>query len=653
MCHGRYICFMNRIRRQYMVALGLFSLPVLFSAWQPEPKFIFASERHYSSATNLVDTGLPEGYNQLFAGSGVCLKCHGPDSLGVASVDMNGNDVNVVSDWRSTIMANSAKDPFWRAKVSHETLLYPQHQQDIETKCTSCHAPLGHFNALHLGNNTYSMADALADPLALDGVSCLACHQQTDAEPLFSGHLHYDTFKVAYGPYQFPLVSPMLTQTGYKPEYSPHISDANICAGCHTLITQTLDYDGNPTENYFVEQATYHEWLNSVYTDSVSCQGCHMPSLDKWPVYLVTGSQTDARNPFFLHELVGGNVSMLKLLQKNVETLGLTANEAQFEETIQKTLHMLQQRTLLADLRLVMRTDTQATFSLKLTNLAGHKFPSGYPSRRAFVEFFVATEDGDTLFHSGAFDTDNFELYGQNPDYEPHYDTIVSEEEVQIYELVMGDVNGDVTTVLLRAKQPLKDNRLPPAGFSQTHPVYDTTQIAGAALADQNFNFENGVEGTGTDHITFLVPTTQANQLLIATARVWYQPMPPKWNQEMFAHSTADIDLFKNLLSDSDRSPVLVAQDTAWAAPIVASVELSQKPSKAVVSPIPSASGTVRLSVFKPCKVTVLALSGKVMGSAVRFGAGVHEMQVPKGVSLLLIQYEDESAEVLKVLSLR
>ncbi len=637
-----------KVKNQWLVVALLLGVPFLFAALQPGPEQVPAVPAHPVFGAGILDTGLPEGYNNLFAGSGVCLRCHGFDTLGVASVDMDGQDVNVVNDWRSTMMANAARDPFWRAKVSHEVLLYPQHQQAIEDKCTRCHAPLGHFNAVHTGAGPYSIAQMEADPLALDGVSCLACHQQADVEPEFSGHLEYDTFKVAYGPYQFPLVSPMLTETGYKPTFSPHISDANACAGCHTLITETLDFDGNPSGDHFVEQATYHEWLNSAYADSVSCQGCHMPNLDKWQVYLVTGSQTDPRNPFFLHELVGGNVTMLKLLQGNIETLGLKASEAQFEETIRKTLHMLQQRTLEAELQLVERNESEAVFELKLRNLAGHKFPSGYPSRRAFVEFFVATEGGDTLFHSGAFDTTNFELYAQNPDFEPHYDTVTSEEQVQIYELVMGDVNGEVTTVLLRAKQPVKDNRLPPLGFAQSHPAWDTTLIAGGALTDPNFNLENGSEGSGSDRIAFVVPSGNAAELLVATARVWYQSVPPKWNQELFAHSSPEIDLFKDLLGAADRSPVLVAQDTAWAAPFVAEEEPAPAPLHATIRPVPSPDGRVWLTVPKPCTVTVFTPSGNVVRSYEQLPAGTHQLHLPKGISLLLIKYADGTEEVVK-----
>ncbi|MBK7084529.1 MAG: hypothetical protein IPH53_07620 [Flavobacteriales bacterium] len=43
----------------------------------------------------------------------------------------------------------------------------------------------------------------------------------------------------------------------------------------------------------------------------------------------------------------------------------------------------------------------------------------------------------------------------------------------------MGDVNGDVTTVLERAASTINDNRLVPQGFSTAHYAYDTTRIEG------------------------------------------------------------------------------------------------------------------------------------------------------------------------------
>ena len=48
------------------------------------------------------------------------------------------------------------------------------------------------------------------------------------------------------------------------------------------MVTETLNYEGELTGDYFVEQATYHEWLNSDYeVENKTCQECHMPALEK------------------------------------------------------------------------------------------------------------------------------------------------------------------------------------------------------------------------------------------------------------------------------------------------------------------------------------------------------------------------------------
>ena len=65
----------------------------------------------------MLQDSLPVQYNGLFAGSGACVNCHGYDEDGMASTTSGGQDVNVVDDWRASIMGNSGKDPYWIAKV--------------------------------------------------------------------------------------------------------------------------------------------------------------------------------------------------------------------------------------------------------------------------------------------------------------------------------------------------------------------------------------------------------------------------------------------------------------------------------------------------------------------------------------------------------
>ncbi len=127
-----------------------------------------------NNSSNEIKNELPTGFNELFAGSGECALCHSD------MVNSQGESISIVDDWRSSMKANAARDPFWRAKVSHEGLVNPGHAEVLEDVCTKCHAPMGHFNAHHNGQPLYSIEEMENDPLAMDGVSCTACHQITD-----------------------------------------------------------------------------------------------------------------------------------------------------------------------------------------------------------------------------------------------------------------------------------------------------------------------------------------------------------------------------------------------------------------------------------------------------------------------------------------
>ena len=451
------------------VGFILVSLGLLLSGAMLRPRHMHEGGQPYHTQTfRMAYGGLPDTTNSLFTGSGKCAGCHGKDPNHFASlagqtfppVPMpEGWDVNVTDDWRSSLMANSAKDPFWKAKVKHEVLVNPSHQLDLEDKCTSCHAPLGHFAAHNDGELHYTMAALVQDSLALDGVSCLACHQQSlDAGNTFSGELTFDD-SMAYGPYgagkdEPPLYDlPMVTYAAYEPAYGAHIASGEICAGCHSLVTQTTDMEGEYTGANYVEQATYHEWLNSAYADDgedpQTCNACHLPRIED-PVIISSGYVfLEPRVPYGLHYMVGGNAQMLEIMRDNVDELGLSATAEQFDSTLAQTRKMLREQTIDID---VVSSDWSdewgGNLELKLTNKAGHKFPSGYPARRSWVE--VRARIGDqTLWHSGAWSTENGSIIGVDEaglsSYEPHHDVISDEGQVQIYELVAADVTGSPT----------------------------------------------------------------------------------------------------------------------------------------------------------------------------------------------------------------
>ncbi|MBK9759434.1 MAG: hypothetical protein IPO90_05550 [Flavobacteriales bacterium] len=551
---------------------------VLFTSWYEGQ----GPEAHGFHTTEELDefergAGLPIGENTYFKTSFACNGCHGHDPSGFAMVTAEGGvDVNVVDDWRSTMMANSAKDPFWRAKVSHEVQVNPAHQAGLEDKCTSCHAPAGRHNKHMLGQGPYSIAELELDPNGIDGVSCVPCHIQSadSIGLLFSGNLKFDTLnRPLYGPYGGPgtdpplFGAPMTSFVGYEPLYGEHINDAGLCAGCHTLVTETADLNGNLTGGVFFEQATYHEWLNSKFntdehpTDAITCQGCHVPRIDDGAVLSANYLFLTPRSPFGLHQFAGANTFMLELLKNNRLELGLFANEVQFDSTISRTERMLRSG-LLVEAQMISRDADTAFIDVQLDNLAGHKFPSGYPARRAWVEVTVTNASNDTVFRSGGWN-DTYEVIGHDAQWEPHFDVITAPDQAQIYEMVMADVNGNKTTVLERAATKLKDNRLVPELFTTQHYTYDTATIANVPGTDIDFNRDAlGVEGSGTDIVHYHVPMNGYVGLVNVSAKVWYQSSPPKYMEEMFAYNSAEIDTFRTLYNEADNSPFLVQEDS-------------------------------------------------------------------------------------------
>lgn len=542
--------------RRIVLVVVVFICSLLYLQMKPYENTPSIFWRYHGERGASLDS-LYEGENAMFASAGKCDHCHGKDPNGIASTDFFGNDVNVVDDWSSSMMALSAKDPYWRAKVSEEVLFNPAHQEELENLCTKCHAPLGNYASQSLGNPHYSIASMIDDPVALDGVSCLACHRQNPQPQVAShtGQLFFNENKIAFGPFTSPLITPMALSSQYTPEFGPHINDSKLCAGCHSLITQTVDLSGTPTGGEFVEQATWHEWLNSAYPlEGVSCQSCHLPRLPKQSVILAAGFNTPPREPFGLHELTGGNAFMLELMKDNKEALGIASSIENFDETILKTVDMLQNRSIDAVVDLEDRDQDTLRFSLFLRNLTGHKMPSGYPARKMSVHVQVLNDMNEVIFTSGGFDED-YHVIGEDATWEPHHTVIRSAEEVQIYEMVMGDVNGQRTTLLERGAIHLKDNRLVPRGFSTTSPLYDTTVVV-LNIEDPDFNSPE----SGTDRIFYNAATNGYNGPVQIQVSVYYQSVPPNWVEGMFENETSEIDAFEQMYHDADKSPVLMKE---------------------------------------------------------------------------------------------
>ncbi len=115
------------------------------------------------------------------------------------------------------------------------------------------------------------------------------------------------------------------------------------------------------------------------------------------------------------------------------------------------------QHTATLELRDLKMEGSSLTGLVVLQTHTGHKLPTSYPSRRVWLHIQVTDSAGNPVFESGAMGADGA-IYGNANDedsttYEPHYTTLSEPGQVQIYEAILGNTEGQVTTELLRVCQ--------------------------------------------------------------------------------------------------------------------------------------------------------------------------------------------------------
>ena len=116
----------------------------------------------------------------------------------------------------------------------------------------------------------------------------------------------------------------------------------------------------------------------------------------------------------------------------------------------QRTIDFLQSKSVRLTIRNVDVASSQLQLDVLVENLTGHKFPTAYPSRRAWLHVVVRDRNGRTAFESGALRPDG-SIEGNDNDadparFEPHYREIKTADQVQIYEPILKDQSGHVTT---------------------------------------------------------------------------------------------------------------------------------------------------------------------------------------------------------------
>lgn len=510
---------------------------------------------------------LPVARSPLFSTSGDCAVCH------TSLTDSAGNDVSIDSHWRSTMMANSAKDPYFLAKVTSEIERFPAIRDIIEDTCAKCHMPMAHAQATADGQTAAMFDDGFINPdhthhlLAQDGVSCTLCHQIQDEQlgeaETFSGAypLDVETAKpdrLIFGPFENPRLNPMKIMSNFTVAYGKQLLKASLCATCHTLYTPYLDENGE-VAGTFPEQTIFLEWRHSGFGNGTGevkiCQDCHMPDAEGGVATSIIPPFLTPKEPFGMHHFVGGNTLMNRILSANADELGITASSEHLDVTYQRTLDQLENHT--ADLSItkarIENSNLIAGVSIQIKT--GHKYPAGFPSRRTWIHFKVSNNAGNVVFESGR-PMDDGRIEGNNADfdlsdYEPHFETISNSDDVQIYESIMKNTEGDVTYALLSAAGYAKDNRLLPVGFDKQS-AGDDFKTHGKANDDPDFV-------AGGDTVQYRVSLENEEGPFLVQVELFHQSIGFPFVEDLTQKQTGEIERFVQYYREADHTPVRVA----------------------------------------------------------------------------------------------
>jgi hypothetical protein len=463
-----------------------------------------------------------------------CFACHNELTTS------NGHDISIGLAWRSSIMANSSRDPYWQASVRRETIDHPEVIPEIEDECSVCHMPVARYQAKLQGKKGEIFAHLPFDPdkknsvAAEDGVTCSICHQ-ISKEKLGTRDSFNGGFVIAvpesknqrpeYGPFDVPPERQHIMNTstgGFEPVQAQHIRDSALCGSCHQLYTTARGANGAQV-GYLAEQMPYLEWLHSDYPSKYSCQGCHMPEVQE--AVHVSSVLGVPRSGMHQHVFMGGNFFMQQMLNRYRDELDVAALPQELTSASEGTLEFLKTQAARVELDHVWVSGGRLQAQITVHNLSGHKLPTAYPSRRAWLHFSVQDRNGSVIFESGRLKTDG-SIEGNDNDadpllYEPHYREITEAGQVQIYESIMEDQQGKVTTGLLAAIGYLKDNRLLPTGFDKRTADKDIAVI-GDAAEDPKFV-------AGEDVVNYSVPIADAGEPFHITVELLYQPIGFRW----------------------------------------------------------------------------------------------------------------------------
>ena len=434
------------------------------------------------------------------------------------------------------MMGQSARDPVFRASLA----IANQDVKGVGEFCIRCHAPRGWL----AGRSEVSDGSSL-NREDLHGVSCEVCHHLADplsaeakqlvkSVPRGYGNamMVADPENVVRGPYADSKGA--MPHRTLKSDYQ---ASGELCGNCHNVSNplQAQDVNAQPPHAFGHIERTYSEWALSDFAKPefrLTCQSCHFARVPGGGQASKYGDRH--RDYFVSHAATGGSTwvqdAILKIWSgqegKDIGREALKAVQQKAREFLQTS----------ASLNLEI---ADGKSRLTITNLTGHKLPTGYPEgRRMWVNLRFLDKSGQLLGEAGRYGEKADTLAGE-PVKVP---TLLDAENTRVYECKPGispaqakkyDKAAGPSFHFILNDITVKDNRIPPRGFKKAAFAEHKCAPVGADYADGQF----------WDTVEFAVPpgTQQVEARLMYQSVSWEylkflreENRTDKWGQQLY-----------------------------------------------------------------------------------------------------------------------
>jgi|GEM_PF-314693 len=302
---------------------------------------------------------------------------------------------------------------------------------------------------------------------------------------------------------------------GTLPSGAPRAGKLAVsCQKCHMESSDSIATAGFPEGLVFPDLSPDSRYVSKIATIQ---EKSNFPAADN--TLPAEDIDLTRREGFARHTLVGLNVFFMTMAEQFSHVLGIPKDAAGYMMTdptgkttslpyVARTLRQMEDnarnRTATVSVQSAAINNGVLEAEVQVVNGVGHKFPSGVGFRRAFVEFRVLDEGGNTLWGSGVTNgagvimddgvhpdtgtpidgelwwTDRCEPVTDRLAFQPHFDTgahaITKQSQAQIYqELVMAPPPGAKIDPEVPGHAPVKSKPVTMCG-TQLEPGDNTSE---------------------------------------------------------------------------------------------------------------------------------------------------------------------------------